>query len=78
MSRLDSERERELGPKRKQYALTELGKLQTISDIQSGNDDCVTFEYRGHRITFWAYSGWFTGKGVVAGRGINNLLQQLK
>lgn len=29
-------------------------------------------------ITLWAYTGWWSGKGVGSGRGIHNLVKKLK
>lgn len=76
--RLNQEREAELTPQRVEYALSQLKKLEGVSDIQARNDDCITFIYKKYQITFWAYSGWFSGKGLIAGRGIQNLIDQLK
>lgn len=33
--------------------------------------------HKGSAITFFPYTGWFTGKSVVDGRGINNLIRQI-
>lgn len=76
--RQDTEREAELTPKRTEYARTELEKIEGVTNIQVVNDICITFTYKKYQITFWPYSGWFSGKGVIAGRGIQNLLTQLK
>lgn len=74
--RLDKQREEKLQPKRIEYAKEELLKL----NIPVIFEDTTTlkFEYNGNTITFFAYSGWFSGKGVQDGRGIDNLLKQLK
>lgn len=37
----------------------------------------VKFIYRGNEITFFPYKGWFSGKGINDGRGIENLIKQL-
>ena len=38
----------------------------------------LTFLFNGNAITFYPYKGWFSGKGVTSGRGLKNLLNQLK
>lgn len=38
----------------------------------------LKFNFNGNLITLYPYSGWFSGKGIVQGRGIAKLLQQLK
>jgi hypothetical protein len=42
------------------------------------SDTEVEFEWKGNMIKFWPYSGWHTGKGIKDGRGLQNLLKQLK
>lgn len=38
----------------------------------------LTFIFNDSIITFYPYKGWFSGKGVRPGRGLKNLLNQLK
>lgn len=38
----------------------------------------LTFAYKGSTTTLFPYKGWFSGKGVTPGRGLNNLLRQLR
>lgn len=38
----------------------------------------LRFNYRGNDITFFPYKGWFSGKGITSGRGLENLIKQLK
>lgn len=75
MARLDKEREKELQPKRIDYAVKELVK-RGYSVIQ--DDTKVQFFYKDNIVTFYPYSGWATGKTITDGRGIDNLLKQLK
>lgn len=74
--RLDKEKQKELEPKRVEYAeekLAELGITATrITDSE------LHFQWKGNTIKLFPYSGWFTGKGIKDGRGIDNLLKQLK
>lgn len=37
----------------------------------------IKFKYNGNEVTFYPYKGWFSGKGLKAGRGIDNLIKQL-
>lgn len=41
-------------------------------------DKMIEFEYKGHSIKYFPYSGWATGKTIKDGRGLNNLIKQLK
>lgn len=75
-NRLDKEREKELQPKRMEYAINELTELGF--DIVVTDDTKIKFLYNESWITLYPYSGWFTGKTVKDGRGIDNLLKQLQ
>lgn len=46
--------------------------------VKQPDSACLTFEHRGHTIRFYPYTGWFTGKGIKDGRGLEKLLRQLK
>jgi hypothetical protein len=75
-NRLDKEREKELQPQRLEYAkkrITELG-YQITFEV----DTRIDFIFKGETVKFFPYSGWHTGKSIVDGRGINNLLKQIK
>ncbi len=75
MSRLNTERQKDLEPKRLAYAKIKIEELGfTVEEIGRG----LVFMFNGNRITFWAYSGWHTEKGIKDGRGLDNLLKQLK
>ncbi len=41
-------------------------------------DDRIEFDFNGSKIKFYPYSGWATGKTIKDGRGLENLLKQLK
>lgn len=74
-NRLDQEREKHFLPKRILYAKKEIEKL----GIETTQDEtCVLFNYKGSQVRLFAYSGWHTGKTIKDGRGLNNLLKQLK
>lgn len=50
--------------------------------ISERTDDCdIVIHLQKGLIRFWAYTGWFCGKkpyGKIKGRGIYNLLKQLR
>lgn len=63
-------------PKRVAYVIKELNRL----GYEVVQVDCTTlrFNYCGAVITVFPYTGWFTGKTVKDGRGIKNLIRQIK
>jgi len=80
MSRLNTERQTELEPKRIDYAkkcIKDLG-LEITKDISIENKTFFEFMYNGSPVRFFPYSGWHTGKTIKDGRGLQNLLNQLK
>lgn len=74
MGRLDKKRQDKLEPIRIQTAINKLNKIVFILSV---TDKEIRFMYKDHIITFYAYSGWFTGKTVTDGRGLDNLIKQL-
>lgn len=74
--RLDKERQQQLEPKRTMYAIKELNKLGITGLVDFGKS--IQFKHKGETVTLYPYSGWHTGKSIKDGRGINNLLKQLK
>lgn len=83
MARLDIERQNRLEPVRKEKALKELSKLickgQLFDDVfYNITDKYVQFDFERYKITFWFYSGWHSGKTIKDGRGLKNLMKQLK
>lgn len=46
-------------------------------DVEKVSDSTIRFQYNGSPVTVFPYTGWFTGKSVKDGRGINNLLKQI-
>ena len=75
-NRLDQEREARLQPRRMQYAQESLRSHGYAVTKVSKTELQIT--YNGEIIRLFPYSGWFTGKTVEDGRGIENLLKQLK
>ena len=66
----------ELQPKRIDFAKNELEKLNI--EIIFEDKTTLQFMFNGAKITLFPYSGWFSGKGIKDGRGIFNLIKQLK
>ena len=76
MARLNTERQKELEPKRldiKKNAIIEAGY-----DIISKDNTKITFMFKGSLITYFAYSGWASGKTIQDGRGLKHLINQIK
>ena len=74
--RLNQEREKELQPKRMEYA-TQALHAAGIKSVFAVSDSCLEFDFKGAKIRFFPYSGWHTGKTIKDGRGIDKLLKQL-
>lgn len=75
MSRLDTDRQKELEPKRMEFAVNvikHLGYEITYQDTTK-----VQFTFNGETVTLFAYSGWHTGKSITDGRGIEKLIKQI-
>lgn len=76
MVRLDIERQNKLEPIRLRTAINEIQKLGLR--IANCTDKMIEFEYKGHPVKYFPYSGWATGKTIKDGRGLKNLIKQLK
>lgn len=77
MKRLDEARQQELEPKRIDYAKEQLEKLGFKVKFQVETAS-ISFEFKGSKIILYPYSGWHTGKTIKDGRGLENLLKQLR
>lgn len=77
MGRLDIDRENKLEPKKLEFTLLALTKFDCVSNIFH-NGTTISFTYKGNIIRFHAYTGWASGKSIKDGRGLQNLLNQLK
>jgi hypothetical protein len=72
--------------KRAVRAKVEPGRLSYACDKlkdyrYSPGGDCLHIHLPRGVVTFWPYTGWFCGRkpyGKVKGRGIDNLMKQLK
>ena len=75
MARLNEQRQKQLEPRRMQFALDQINKLGLV--ILDHSDTAVYCSFRGCIVTFFPYSGWHTGKSIKDGRGWDNLYKQL-
>lgn len=75
MARLDQERVDKLQPKRMSFCKRRLEELGfTVEQLGEAQ---LKFEFNGSPVSFWPYSGWFSGKTVKDNRGFKNLLKEL-
>lgn len=63
-------------PERTSYAIAKLTELGF--QVETVDPHTLRIVFKGFPVTIYPYSGWFTGKTVNDGRGIANLLKQLK
>lgn len=75
-NRLDQEREAKLQPERMKVAIDSLEKMGY--SVEQRGETTLVFTYKGHQVNFFPYSGWHSGKTIKDGRGLKNLLAQLK
>ena len=58
------------------YAKERLERLgYEVTEIRDNKS--LVFFHNGHRITFDPYKGWFSGKGIKDGRGLETLIKRL-
>lgn len=69
MARLNTERQNKLEPIRMRTAINEIQRLGLTT--LNCTDKMIEFEYKGHSIKYFPYSGWATGKTIKDGRGAN-------
>ena len=74
--RLNKEKQLIDEPKRIAYAKDEITKLGYEIILEDAS--CIGFLFNGSMVKIFPYSGWFSGKSVNDGRGIKNLLKQIK
>lgn len=76
MSRLNKDRQELLEPKRIETAKVSLQSLGFEICFESETE--IRFFYKNEEVKFFPYSGWHTGKSIQDGRGLQNLLKQIK
>jgi len=75
-NRINQEREKTLQPQRIQWAINDI--QDRGYEVEVWGETELRFQYKGNTIHFWPYSGWASGKGIKAGRGLQNLLKQIE
>lgn len=59
-----------------QYAIDEIERLGYKIDLR--DDKKIKFQFKGETVTLYPYSGWHSGKSINDGRGIKELIDQIK
>lgn len=62
--------------RRMAYALKQMEAIG--ADIMTVTDKAIHFVHNGYDCKLFPYTGWHTGKSIKDGRGLKNLLKQLK
>lgn len=75
-NRLDKDRQQKLEPQRINHSVTKITELGL--EIVQRDSTKIVFMFKGSKIQFFCYSGWHSGKKITDGRGLDNLLKQLK
>lgn len=75
-NRQNQEREARLQPKRMETAIAAIEQLGL--PITFKDETTLRFTYNGSTVSYYPYSGWHSGKSIRDGRGLDNLLKQLK
>jgi hypothetical protein len=75
MARLNNNRQEKLEPKRLRHAVDKIIELGYTVEI---DEKKISFEFKGEKVTLFPYSGWHTGKSIKDGRGLENLINQIK
>ena len=65
----------ELIPERMAHAKKKIGQAGYVYSCP--NDLTISFRYKCETVLFYPFTGWFTGKTVQDGRGLQNLLKQI-
>jgi len=76
MSRLDQDRQDRLEPKRMDFAKAKIESLGY--EVTSNLENRLDFVFKARPVSFWPYTGWHTGSTIRDGRGLENLLKQIK
>lgn len=76
MARQNIDRQKELEPKRMQYAKERIEALGY--DVTEMGLTKLVFKYKDRIVNLFPYSGWHAGATIKDGRGIDNLLKQIK
>jgi hypothetical protein len=75
-NRLDKQKEEKLQPIRMNVAITKITELGY--EIIDRTKVSLSFMFKGSKVTYFPYSGWASGKTITDGRGLENLINQIK
>ena len=75
-NRLDKQKEDKLQPIRMNVAITKITELGY--EIIDRKKVSLSFMFKGSKVTYFPYSGWASGKTITDGRGLENLINQIK
>lgn len=75
-NRLDKQKEDKLQPTRMNVAITKITELGY--EIIDRKKVSLSFMFKGSKVTYFPYSGWASGKTITDGRGLENLINQIK
>lgn len=75
MARLNTDRQKELEPKRMEVAIESIEAFGY--EIHFKDDSRISFMFKEKQVTLYPYSGWHTGKSIKDGRGLQKLLTQI-
>lgn len=70
------EEKKQLQEERKNFALESI--VNAGFDVHFETDSELRFMHKGQEVKFFPYTGWHTGKSIKDGRGLKNLLKQIK
>ncbi len=76
LARQNIVRQRELEPTRIDFAKRQIERAGFKITFESDKKLC--FMFKDKEVSFFPYSGWASGASIEDGRGIKNLIKQLK
>lgn len=76
MARLNIERQKWEEPQRIKFAKNGIEKLGYTIMYEDNTE--LRFMYKNKIVSIFPYSGWHSGKSIIAGRGLKKLLKQLE
>lgn len=74
MSRLDTDRQKELEPERISIAKE---SIEAYGYQVTQKDKRLEFWFKGYLVYMFPYTGWHSGKSIKDGRGLQKLLTQI-
>jgi hypothetical protein len=75
IKKIDPIRKRKIQRIRQHYALDQLRLAGVKVNAKYIFEDKIKFTHKGEVVTLYPFTGWFFGKSITKGRGINNLIK---